>query len=89
MAPVVAARPAVRSPAGQRRCGGGLPSGVVPVRVTAEMVAAGRVVGEPRLSPDGSTVAFVASSRGQPGRPHDPAGGDHLGGDPDRHDARG
>lgn len=30
-------------------------------RVTAAMVAAGRTIGEPRLSPDGSLVAFVAS----------------------------
>lgn len=31
-------------------------------RVTAAMVAAGRTIGEPRLSPDGQTVAFVASA---------------------------
>lgn len=31
-------------------------------RITAAMVAAGRTIGEPRLSPDGSTVAFVSSS---------------------------
>jgi dipeptidyl aminopeptidase/acylaminoacyl peptidase len=30
-------------------------------RVTAAMVAAGRTIGEPRLSPDGRTVAFVSS----------------------------
>ncbi|MBA2283185.1 MAG: hypothetical protein H0W25_18400, partial [Acidimicrobiia bacterium] len=34
-------------------------------RVSAAMVAAGRVVGEPRLAPDGATVAFVATSRGR------------------------
>ncbi|MGH9137891.1 MAG: S9 family peptidase [Acidimicrobiales bacterium] len=33
-------------------------------RVTAAMVAAGRVVGEPRISPDGSVVAFVAAAGG-------------------------
>jgi len=30
--------------------------------VTAAMVAAGRTIGEPRLSPDGQTVAFVSSA---------------------------
>lgn len=34
-------------------------------KVTAAMVAAGRTIGEPRLSPDGSTVAFVASIAGR------------------------
>lgn len=33
-------------------------------RVTAAMVAAGRTIGEPRLSPDGATVAFVSSRGG-------------------------
>jgi dipeptidyl aminopeptidase/acylaminoacyl peptidase len=34
------------------------------VTVTAAMCAAGRVLGEPRLAPDGSRVAFVASAGG-------------------------
>ena len=33
--------------------------------VSAAMVAAGRVLGEPRLSPDGTLLAFVASSNGR------------------------
>ena len=34
-------------------------------RVSAAMVAAGRVLGEPRLSPDGDRVAFVATAAGR------------------------
>jgi dipeptidyl aminopeptidase/acylaminoacyl peptidase len=38
----------------------------VTVGVTAAMCAAGRVLGDPRLSPDGTTVAFVAGGRFHP-----------------------
>ena len=35
--------------------------------VTAAMCAAGRVMGDPRLSPDGTTVAFVSGRQGRVG----------------------
>jgi dipeptidyl aminopeptidase/acylaminoacyl peptidase len=38
---------------------------MVVARSTPAMVAAGRVLGEPRLSPDGEVVAFVASAGGR------------------------
>ena len=44
-------------------------------RVTAAMVAAGRTIGEPRLSPSGSDVAFVATEDGVSRLVVVPAGG--------------
>jgi dipeptidyl aminopeptidase/acylaminoacyl peptidase len=44
-------------------------------RITPAMVASGRVVGEPRLSPDGTTVAFVATTGGRAQLVTVPAGG--------------
>ena len=35
------------------------------VRISAAMCAAGRVLGEPRLAPDGARIAFVATSAGR------------------------
>ena len=43
--------------------------------VSAAMVAAGRVLGEPRVSPDGAQVAFVATAVGRSALVLVPAGG--------------